>query len=346
MSNEVKEEKGMIKELKRYTPKGLPLYENEKGERLCCLEGCYSKSYSHPLCPKHYKDDNDYTEYLESIRKPLNTYKLINNEYKLINNEYYEVTVPNSNDIFLIDKEDINFAKKYNWRASHPNEKYTYLIAKINYKHIKYHIEIMKDKIKEYRKNINYNKRIIIDHINGNTKDNRKENLRIRTQSENNMNKEIQKNNTTNIVGVSWNKKDKMWNAYISVKGKRITLGSFYYLRNAVKARIEAENKYFGEHAFKERENNKYKDFIKMILMLPEKPEPYIISTKKSSKYPTGVSYLSKINKYRANIEKNGIKEQKNFNTLEEAIQWRKKKEKEYFGEYILYSKDKKEKQI
>jgi hypothetical protein len=61
------------------------------------------------------------------------------------------------------------------------------------------------------------------------------------------MNINIQSNNTSGITGVYWNK--EKWNAIIIKNRKRIYLGSFINKDDAIKARLEAEKKYFGEFA-------------------------------------------------------------------------------------------------
>ena len=53
------------------------------------------------------------------------------------------------------------------------------------------------------------------------------------------------KNNTSGYKGVSWCKSKGMWEAYISIHNKRIHLGRYNNIDDAVKARIEAEEKYF-----------------------------------------------------------------------------------------------------
>lgn len=88
-----------------------------------------------------------------------------------------------------------------------------------------------------------------VDHIDGNGLNNQKENLRITTQSQNMMNSSLGKNNKTGYKGLYWRKDVKMWQATITSNKKRIFLGSFYYKREAIKARKEAEIKYFGEYA-------------------------------------------------------------------------------------------------
>lgn len=206
---------------------------------------------------------------------------------KYINKEdYYELIVNNSSSIFKIDKEDYIFAKDYVWVSIKHiinGNTFEYLVTYImdTNKGIRtqmsFYTKIMEKLILQYKLEHNYNKQIIVDHINGDTTDNRKHNLRVRTQSENNMNKAIQCNNTSGIVGVSWNKDTQMWTSHIAINKKRIRIGSFYYLRNAVKSRIKSESKYFGEHAFINRDEN-YQKLINDFLSLENKEEPFIWS--------------------------------------------------------------------
>ena len=89
---------------------------------------------------------------------------------------------------------------------------------------------------------LNPPKRLTIDHINRNPLDNRRCNLRICSQFENNQN---QSHNTSGKVGVSWSNSDKRYIAYIKVNRKQICLGRYKLFEDAVKARQEAEKKYF-----------------------------------------------------------------------------------------------------
>lgn len=84
----------------------------------------------------------------------------------------------------------------------------------------------------------------VIDHINGNSLDNRIENLRDVSQHENSLNQKTPVNNTTGRVGVYWCEKTKRWNATIKVKFKSVYLGSFKAFDEAVTARAAAEEKY------------------------------------------------------------------------------------------------------
>lgn len=51
------------------------------------------------------------------------------------------------------------------------------------------------------------------------------------------------------MVGISWKKDKKKWKAYLSVNSKQIHLGYFVNKDDAIRARLEAEAKYFKEFA-------------------------------------------------------------------------------------------------
>ena len=92
---------------------------------------------------------------------------------------------------------------------------------------------------------------MFVDHINGNTYDNRKCNLRIVTHQQNMMNTKLRYNNS-GAKGVYHDKKYNNYKAKIKFNKKLIHLGTFDTLEEAIKARKEAEAKYFGEYARKE----------------------------------------------------------------------------------------------
>lgn len=89
-----------------------------------------------------------------------------------------------------------------------------------------------------------------VDHINGDVKDNRKSNLRICSHANNTRNRiNTQSRNTTGITGVRVYKPNGKFIARITVNKKIIHLGYFDSLEKAIEARLDAENKYFGEYA-------------------------------------------------------------------------------------------------
>ena len=66
------------------------------------------------------------------------------------------------------------------------------------------------------------------DHIDGDTLNNQKRNLRVCTKSQNQHNRKISSNNKSGFKGVSYNKKNKKWQADIQCNGVKIYLGYFY----------------------------------------------------------------------------------------------------------------------
>lgn len=87
----------------------------------------------------------------------------------------------------------------------------------------------------------------VVDHINGNILDNRKSNLRICTQQQNAYNK---RQRIGNYPGIDYLPYYKKWTARITCDGKAHKLGYFSTEEEAIQARIEAENKYFGEFGY------------------------------------------------------------------------------------------------
>ena len=88
-----------------------------------------------------------------------------------------------------------------------------------------------------------------VDHINRVRDDNRINNLRSVTSQENSRNRSIASNNTSGVKGVGYHKRYKKWRASITVDYKYIQLGEYEDKDDAIKARIEAEIKYFGDHS-------------------------------------------------------------------------------------------------
>lgn len=83
-----------------------------------------------------------------------------------------------------------------------------------------------------------------IDHINGDTLDNRLINLRAVTRRINQKNTKLRADSTSGVTGVSFHKQYGKWEAYIHDKGRKIVLGYFDDHEEAVKVRKNANSQY------------------------------------------------------------------------------------------------------
>jgi hypothetical protein len=88
-----------------------------------------------------------------------------------------------------------------------------------------------------------------IDHIDGDRTNNRIENLREATGSQNMQNAKIPSNNKSGVKGVSWHKIYKKWQVYIMIKGKRLFFGRYDTLEEATAVAEKARNELHGDFA-------------------------------------------------------------------------------------------------
>ena len=89
----------------------------------------------------------------------------------------------------------------------------------------------------------------LIDHIDGNTLNNRIENLRPATKSTNGMNRGKQKNNTSGYKGVYFSNERKKWIAQIKINQKMKSLGGFDNIEDAHQCYVEAAKNIHKEFA-------------------------------------------------------------------------------------------------
>lgn len=148
---------------------------------------------------------------------------------------------------FYFDIEDFDIINKYYWRV-HQHEYVSTSIYDPNTKKI--------TQIQLHRLIMNPLPEQEVDHINHIPYDNRKSNLRITTTAQNQMNSIISSRNTSGVKGVNWSKSENKWYARISVDGRRIELGYYFNFADAVKARKEAEIKYYRQYQYKGDDDN------------------------------------------------------------------------------------------
>lgn len=154
------------------------------------------------------------------------------NKYYFVKDYVVGIT-NNTGSEFIIDYEDYPNVCNYTW-----NEKTDggYIVANYNNTKIYLHRFIF-DNLKTNE---------MIDHINHNVWDNRRSNLRVATNSQNQMNRDKPITNTSKVKGVYWHKNKQKWQANIQINGTLLYLGIFESKEDAITARKQAEEKYFG----------------------------------------------------------------------------------------------------
>lgn len=169
------------------------------------------------------------------------------NQYKTEGDKTY-LYLRNVDQWTIIDTEDLEKIKKCTWYGK-KGKWDQYARGMINGKEIKLHRLIMG--VTDPKKHV--------DHKNGNTYDNRKENLRIVTNSENHMNQKLRKDNKLGIKGVCY--RDKKYICRIS-KGEYHYNKTFETKEEAVKEYNKKAKELFGEYAkfseLEEEEDNGY----------------------------------------------------------------------------------------
>lgn len=165
----------------------------------------------------------------------------VKNEY-IIYEDYVELCITGSKQgdfKTYFDIEDYEMIKQYKWLVNKFRGSKTYSNYYIVNKHGNFLHRII----------INAPKGKVVDHIDGDSMNNRKANLRICTIRDNSKNNKIHKDNKSGHKGVLWyyyNNVNK-WMAYICVNNIRMNLGYYDTYEDACKIREKAEEKYFGE---------------------------------------------------------------------------------------------------
>ena len=142
---------------------------------------------------------------------------------------------PTSGEV-LIDTEDVERIKHYKWYISIRKSK-LYCYGTIQGKKIALHRFIL-------------NTTNVVDHINGNSLDNRKSNLREVTAEQNCYNKKIANKFFAGIIKTNY-KREKPYMVFFTHKGKELFLGSFPTYEEAAFCRLQKEYeiwKEFGVH--------------------------------------------------------------------------------------------------
>ena len=167
------------------------------------------------------------------------------NKYKMSKKYIIESPKHGTKEV-LIDEEDYDLVDGIKWTASTKSKRNKFYVQRlINFRYVtdpktgkrkqrrdphRLHREIIKRKLNLQEEDI---KGLQVDHINGDSLDNRRENLRLVTDKENSWNKGPTKRNSSGYVGICWRKDVQKWRTQVRFiceqTGKREQKSLGYY---------------------------------------------------------------------------------------------------------------------
>jgi len=144
----------------------------------------------------------------------------------------------------IVDPEDYPRIAKYKWfLTKSPTSSYAARWQRL-------HAKGPRKKIWMHHQVIHIPKHMVCDHINRNSLDNRKANLRPATVSQNLCNRPKTRAKTrSKYKGLEWDKTQRKWKARIQLNGRKIYLGSFADEIDAAKAYDKKARELFSEFA-------------------------------------------------------------------------------------------------
>lgn len=144
--------------------------------------------------------------------------------------------------IALVDDDDYEKVNQHKWYARKNGKNDAYYALRwdnCSNKHVRMHRALME-----------VTSELIVDHVNHNTLDNRKSNLRICNKTENCRNQRLRLQNTSGYKGVSYHKNHKKYEAKIKYNGKRLFLGYYETAKEAAISYNEKAKELFKEFAW------------------------------------------------------------------------------------------------
>jgi hypothetical protein len=151
------------------------------------------------------------------------------------------------NNIYTtVDDEDYYWLSQWNWNAVFIKNKFYVKRSKkksILKSGVKYEVFLHRVIMRCNDSNL------VVDHIDGNSLNNQKSNLRICTKAENNRNTSSHKNSSSKYLGVTYDKARNKWNAQLMVNGKRVLTKRYITEIEAAKAYDAAAALYVGIYA-------------------------------------------------------------------------------------------------
>ena len=144
----------------------------------------------------------------------------------------------------IVDVEDFERLNKYKWHST----QYGYAKRAVSNKSGKGRKQV---EVYMHKLICPAPKGMIVDHINRNCLDNRKNNLRPATQKQNVWNRKFaRKGGKTSYNGIRWDRNKEKWQVRLTINGRRKSFGYYADELEAARAYDRIAKKYRGEYAF------------------------------------------------------------------------------------------------
>lgn len=141
----------------------------------------------------------------------------------------------------IVDAKDFYWLSQYNWYANLDPGMNKFYAGRHEPGHKPFHTWM-------HNEVLGLKGKVFADHINGDTLDNRRENLRpCLGKSQNGCNSKKRCNNKSGYIGVSWSQRKKKWVASVKFSGKSYFLGQFSNAKDAALARDAKAKELHGE---------------------------------------------------------------------------------------------------
>lgn len=142
-----------------------------------------------------------------------------------------------------VDDADYEYLNSFKWYAQKSSKNCFYAVRCVNVDGKKKHVYMHRHLLGITDKNV------CVDHIDRDSLNNQRSNLRTCTKAENLMNRGVHPRNTSGFKGVTFDPPTKKWRARLMVNRKNLHVGLFNSAEDAALAYNKAAKKHFGEFA-------------------------------------------------------------------------------------------------